>query len=46
MASLAKHLRKQAVRVVEWFGFIKVKIPRLATHLWELLFGSELRCSL
>jgi hypothetical protein len=38
-------LRKQAVRVVAWFGFIRVKIPRLATHLWELLFGSELRCS-
>jgi hypothetical protein len=45
MASLAKHLRKQAVGVVDWYGFIKVKMPAIAAHLWELLLGEQLRRS-
>jgi hypothetical protein len=45
MASLVKHLRKRAIRIVEWFGILKVKIPALAAQGWELLFGRELRCS-
>jgi hypothetical protein len=45
MKSLARHLREQAAGIIDWFGFIKVKIPTLAAHLWEVLFGEQLRRS-